>query len=341
MFECFINIDWLQFSGNSACFCDTYLGNLSNYFNCEKSKYGNRYYKQVYDISLDKEKICVLMFEPCSSILKPNQVNIKLDNRLLYAHNLWYYVELICDLLHLKDINLSRFDICADFNCFGNGADPYFIISNLASNAYRKIGKSKFAIYGYQSSKKNTYTGIRYGVHNSELSIYLYNKSLELKEKVYKPYIVERWKEYNINTEMPVWRLEISLHPEVKEYYDKNSGLTYSLNFDTLKNNLVELYFFLANKNFRIVDNSTFSDSNISRRQTLPLLQFRSNGMITSNARPLYKHNISTTYDKGIKNYLSNFERTKLYELNDLLFTDDITTLKRAAGVLKRLLRME
>lgn len=340
MGKCVINIDWLQYSGKTSLDLCSVTAGLERVYTVERSKYGNKFFKQTCFLTLEKEPIATIMYEPHSGILDAKLVNIKIDNRLLYDCNLWKNVHLINELLYLDDINISRLDLCADFNTFANGMQPKDVIFNLANHYFRKVGKSKFSIYGVQTRAGLVYNGIRYGVHGSEIAIYLYNKSLELKTQTYKPYIVERWKDFGLSVDS-VWRLEVSLHPKAKTYNDKESGVSYDLTLTVLETDMVNLYFLFALKSFRIVDILHYSGQNITRAPLIPLLNFEQSLFATSKLQPLYRHSNRSTYDKGIANYLNDFEQTRLYENNDLLMSgEDITILRRSSAVLRRLLCM-
>lgn len=338
MYSNLVSIDWLQFCGKCNRF-DDISRILSEKYQVNKSEYGNKYYKNVLFISLNKEPLFTIMFEPHSRIIDSKEVNVRIDNRLLYDSNLWTVIDNVISSLYLYDIHVTRVDLCNDFNLFANGQEPKEVIFNLANHIYRKIGKAKFALYGIQTKNSLLYNGVRYGVHGSEISVYLYNKSLEMKEKVNKPYIVERWLDYGLDVNK-VWRLEISLMPKNHEYTDKESGELFVISLDTLRHNFITLFYMFCNKHFRIIDITKIHDSNISRAKPLDLLNFANNNSSQKLTR-ISKLSNSTTYDKGIINYLSDFENTKLYEITDLaLSNEEITILKRSSILLRRLLHI-
>lgn len=333
-----INIDWLQFCGKTT-FTQDIEKVLSIVWNVELAQYGNRYYKKVWHLSKDKEPLFCLMTEPHSTIIDNLEINVRVDNRLLYNNDLWACIDKLINMLQITNINVTRCDICNDFNLFANGMHAKDVIFELANHKYRKVGKSKFAIYGIQTKSGLIYNGIRYGVHGSELSVYLYNKTLELKEKVYKPYIVERWLDFGLNP-ADVWRLELSLMPKSRLFVDKKTGESYTIDLETLRTAFVKLYYLLVAKHFKVIDITSLTDSNISRAVALPLLEFSDNKSSAALTRVSCLSN-STNYDKGIINYLDKFEDTKLFEQLDVeLSNEDISILRRSSILLRRLLHL-
>ena len=208
---------------------------------------------------------------------------------------------------------------------------PLTLIKGLAAHTLRKVGKSKFALYGVQSSKGNFYTGIRYGVHGSDESIYLYNKSLELSQKVDKPYIRDCWVNANLDAHN-VWRLEVSLNPKVKQYVSRETGNIVSLSLDTLFDNLPALYNCLVLRLWQIVPVER-TDSNVSRARRLPLINVTSAYPLC----PLREVSNSSAYDKGVINYLRNFTDKHFIEERDSEPGYD-ELLNSAAFCIKRIL---
>ena len=60
----------------------------------------------------------------------------------------------------------------------------------------------------------------------SNVDTYLYNKTKEMQDKKYKPWIVEAWKRAGIDTSKDVWRLEFSLHNPRFIVRDNITGIT-------------------------------------------------------------------------------------------------------------------
>lgn len=336
MHKSVINIDWLALHVELDKLFSDYTERLNTYYKLEMHPYGTRFYKHVVDVSRDKELCFTICYEPYSPILKERGISIKVSNRQLYSNILWDELGRFTALLNRKldDLIVTRCDICADFNYFSNGMLPCVVVEQLAKQNFARVGKGKFALYGLQTSAGHIYNGIRFGAHGSESSIYLYNKSLELKEKVYKPYIVERWQEHQLDCGH-VWRLEISLNPTTCDFFDRLTGDTFKLDCILLRDNLQAFYLMLANKYFRIYDKSQQTDTNVSRKKCLNLLSWVY--IRATNISPLRKVSNHSTYDKGVINYLGKFMNEKLTEdADNIINHKDI--LYKAACVIRRCL---
>lgn len=339
------NIDWAQFYFVCPVKPIERLEYLSHYYAVKKLQYGNKYYANCYEVC-DKVNENIrfghLSICPHSSILDANGGIIKIDNRILYDRTLLLgFLDAFAELMQFypEDYKVSRLDLCLDFNEFLNDLHPHQVISDFAGNKLRKIGKSKFALYGTQfKGAYMKYSGLRFGVHGSEMSIYLYNKTLELKEKENKPYIVEKWQEFGLDVDN-VWRLELSLSPKTPLYVDKTTGEQFKIDYFLLKDveKLNRFYYLVATKQFRFCRVEEMKGQNISRQKPLPLISSN----FQNSVSPLYNHSNSTTYDKGIYNYLRKFVDTHLIDeiKEEQKRTYDIA-LNESAYIIKRLLKL-
>lgn len=260
-----ISIDWLQIYA---------LGTipLSSNYSFVLQDYQTRHFKKIYNIYLYKELIATALAEPHSAILKKDSLLIKFENRILYYKNLNIIVNRFFSDCNFQIINISRLDIAKDFNLFDNKMHPTALISGFLSNKYLKIGKAKFNVIGTQQ-EQNKYDYLRFGSNNSDISVYLYNKTKEFREVKFKNYIFDCWKLNNININQDVWRLEVSLKGNDIKLIEKNSGeinkidLKYIFAFDKLQ----KLYYELINKYFKFVIKD--NQSNKSRMQQLKLFE--------------------------------------------------------------------
>lgn len=139
---------------------------------------------------------------------------IKLENSVLYLAD-WYFI--LSDLLTAIEWHprkLSRVDLCADFNFFLGGLCPdTFLRKYVRKNdaSYLRIGSNKFCLYGVKDMHTTAYDSIRWGSRQNGVSVYMYNKSKELREVKNKPYIREVWQKAGLSSTRDVWRVEISL----------------------------------------------------------------------------------------------------------------------------------
>lgn len=88
-----------------------------------------------------------------------------------------------------------------------------------------KMGKTaKFKTVGTQTQNKHEFESLRFGSLLSELSYYMYNKTKEMEQVKWKPWINETWDRNGFDKNKPVWRLEFSLKSGNKAVIDTLSG---------------------------------------------------------------------------------------------------------------------
>lgn len=239
-----ISIDWFQY----CCFVDgdkvpkrgTFVlgkevnpkGYISNYEVCDAQEF-HSIYRYSFTIKLHGWAVCHIHCVPKSSALDPRLCAVKMANRILYTKDWAFYFRDVCNAFHLEPHNLTRVDLCCDFQRFDNDMLPNeFIRAYLADGLINDVptfirkGSNKMVVQGIkkllkdgtgrEASVTGTYTSweyLRFGSRNSGVCTYLYNKSKELADKKSKPYIKAAWEEAGIieDKELPVYRLEMSI----------------------------------------------------------------------------------------------------------------------------------
>lgn len=249
-----INIDWLAYSAYGNVGETT----LFNRFKVVPKEHGSQVFKNVASIVTNDtlEEVAQMQYNPRSSALKPNLVIVKLANRCLYEYDYIKLIRTINQGLNLQYNSLSRLDICADFYTF-KSISPQELIRQFLQRKLRRFGKSKYVLHGNQD-RPQEYEYLRFGSPTSDVVCYLYNKSLEMREVKYKPYIVRQWSQltYNYDDIAPapdVWRLEFRLNGDnIKMLCDDNGELN-ELTLDALneKTTLLHLYSALVSKFWR------------------------------------------------------------------------------------------
>jgi hypothetical protein len=261
--------DWLQI------WCIGDLKTDTKLYKIEKQKYGNPTFTDIYVIHsvLLNCECATLACNPRSAIIDKRGALLKLKNTMLYAMD---YCQLINDLLQELGYtfkSVSRLDLAVDFNSFEgfnwHRIEPEHLIRKYARGEYTKVGRNK----GNMFVENNIYQYLRFGTSNSDISCYLYNKTVELQQKVMKHYIIEQWEMSDIDTKKDVWRLEISIKGNSWKYTDPDTGEIRPLTIDDLKDIafLEGAYFFHLNKQFdiRIVADNTRHD----RLKKIPLFK--------------------------------------------------------------------
>lgn len=177
-----------------------------------------------------------IFLTPKMSSIDPNSVSVKVANRLLYKDNWSWYLHDILEALHIVIKNITRVDLCCDFQKFAyQDLSPVDFILRYTQDqtvaeteTYIREGSNQYCVYGKKKmiavngeeeinddtevTVKSTFEYIRYGSRNSGVCTYLYNKSQELRDKKSKPWIRQRWDEVGFDeSEGDIFRLEFSI----------------------------------------------------------------------------------------------------------------------------------
>lgn len=262
-----LNIDWLSI----FCIRESPLLNECGIYTLKLQEFPTRHFRSLYYIVKEKEKVAELQIDPFSSILPPDGAILKIENRFLYSSDLFDLIERLLNNFHLKFKSISRLDLCADFNTFYNNYNPRTLIEDFASEKIRKKGRAKGTLDFRQTTEKLLYNGIKFGDRQSDNIVYLYNKSLELKEVRDKIYIRDMWAANGLDVTKPVWRLEVSMKSKALKLIDKNTGECKEYNnIKTLQSITTELYFTMINRLFTFVHKD---NNNISRCTKIVLFE--------------------------------------------------------------------
>ncbi len=238
----------------------------------ERTKISSRNFKFIDQISKEGRKICSLAYCPSSPVIPKNTILIKFENSFLYQEH--FYVSLIQFLANrkFKWIGTSRIDVALDFNNFKNLINPCSFISRVKRDIYLRKGRSNYTIIGSQNRKSED-EYLKYGSRQSDVCIYLYNKTYEMIAKKYKAYIVKSWEKAGLAMNENVWRLEFSLSNCRKNLVDTTSGeiLTLKGIEITKKENLQKLFNTIAASHFIFkVNNFTKNKSRMTDLKLLP-----------------------------------------------------------------------
>lgn len=297
-----VSIDWLSLfcrcSRGGWAECDRYTGEIGGAlpYKYEVQTYGTRHYKHLVKVSYLSEEICEVQYESCSpNVMPEDSVIVKFHNRLLYSNDLWNIVDKFLADHELTVQNISRIDICADFNEFRKYNCVQFIADFLSSKLRHKgrgLGGAYFNHYskrvGGFSVSRLDYTGLSFGSRSSDARVYMYNKTLELKVEKDKPYIRDFWLRAGLDVKSDVWRLEVSLKSGAMKFKDKKSKSEISCNLGTFENDAdmmkifhtyrVKLFSFVLNRAgitnitrepvIQLFDNSPYYDRQVIRNVT-------------------------------------------------------------------------
>ena len=263
-------------------------------FTIKRMPYGTRQYRYIDEYFYNSNRIATLCHAPLSPILTSGTGILKFDNHIFYTSGGLQFINYILNEFDYELLSISRLDICSDFQYFDNGWTPNLLIHSFLKNDLWKIGQNNYNDRGKQDNNhKHSY--LRFGSNTSDVAIYLYNKSLEMREVKQKNYIVDKWKKCNYLEDKDIWRLEVSIKGSNLKVIDTESGEQRNIQLSDLQDfdNLTQLYNSLIDKyfEFRINDGQQRKD----RMERLPLF---------SGSYDKYciyipnKHNVTTRADR-------------------------------------------
>lgn len=247
-----ISIDWLEIRGylpNVSGFLKGVENVSSSYFEAKRrDDLRTNVMQYCYEVRYQNVKVATLMCKPYSPVIRQNLCLIKLNNKVLYTRK---YVPLLKDLIRAYGImykGITRCDVCYDCNRFSHGRLPEHFIKDFVriddgevGHIHRMSSAGFSLICKQQLGCKNRYEYLRFnsGV-NTRVKMYMYDKTMELKDVKDKPWIREVWKNAGLITnaaaapDKHVWRTEISISSEGTRCLDKKTGEMYNFTIDNL-----------------------------------------------------------------------------------------------------------
>ena len=243
-----ISIDWLSFNALATP--------LTKIADCElfkvvKQSYNTPQFKSVFIAYINGEETFTLCSEPSTPILNPNLIQIKLHNKVLYTLDSINVINNICESLNIVFQNISRLDICTDITTFLNGYSlDKFIFAVRTKNIIKKQRGECTITFDTAYDSKAHY--IRFGKKSSDICFYCYDKKKEMNDKKLKPWIIDKWKIQNIDTEQEIIRVEFSIKNTKKLLIDKGNGEIFPLHQTSIlePNNIRLLFDVLSTKYF-------------------------------------------------------------------------------------------
>lgn len=237
-----LNIDWLQL--NLIAPSDLHI-KYHSFFKVKLMPYSTRHFKIVEELYRHKKRIATVTRMPASNIIAKDTILVKFDNWLLYQEDLFSYVSQFIALNNFKFKSISRLDICCDFQYFQNGQVPSSFIKNYLRGDYLRLGRTSISNAHFKQIDTDLFfNALKFGSNLSDISTYLYNKTLEMNCVKWKPWIAMSWMLAGFKLELDTWRLECSLKDCHKIVISNDTGEVLELNhINTLKHDNVELLF--------------------------------------------------------------------------------------------------
>lgn len=337
-----ISIDWL------SIYCDCSALKKHDDYIFDKEPYGTSVYSDMYTIYKYGEEIAILTCNPRSSAMRKGSGVLKILNPILYQQGL---SEIVYNLLrdcNIQFLNISRLDLCADFNHFEEYEDMQNFFQDFLTLKLWKIGAAKykvcankatefdcdyFKMIGLQSSR-HCYQYLRFGSKVSKVSAYIYNKTQEFRDVKRKNYIAEAWAANAIDEKKEVWRLEFSLKGDGIKFLNQKTKQWQAKNLEMVLDPIqrTQLYdaLYLKYWDFRHNDGQKRKDR-MKRARLLPIE--------SSILKPVVINGSDVT-DREQKRMISAIERTydevrmKRQTRNEII-EDSIKELVRFTGLSK------
>ena len=296
-----ISIDWL------SLYCDFSEYDTRDDYEVNIMPYSTRQFKMIEEVIKDKEVIATIQRVPVSSVIKENTGIVKINNRILYQKNAIEYVKEFLRRFKIKVLNISRVDICADFNEFQTYANPHCFIKDFVSGIVLKNGRCDFTLSG-EHAYANVFNYFRVGKKTSDVVVYLYNKSKEMRDVKFKHYINDKWIKNGLDIKKDVWRLEVSISGRGREFIDKDTGEIKEITIDSIYSpkGVAELFHTFIKHYFNFkVNNGT---KNKSRMKDVELFNIDASAILTT---PLPKYKDTMKADKVMCKALYQYEKAR------------------------------
>jgi len=225
-------------------------------FDIKRLDFGTRQFKSLYEVAYRERLFATVQAEPCSAILNPRMVLIKLANYYLYRSDGLTLFDLFLRYYSLTVKGISRIDLALDFQTFNNDLKPAEFLAGYMAGKYRHVGRSRGnAFFNQAGGASIIYNGLSFGTHSSSTRVYLYNKTLELKQIKDKPYIRDKWNAAGFDANTDTWRLEVSLKADALKFKDKSTKTEQHITYAAIHNmgNVSKYYYTFAESLFSFV----------------------------------------------------------------------------------------
>lgn len=275
---------------------------------------------------------------------------VKIANPVLYTST-WY--DILNDLtaaLNWNIHNITRLDIAGDFNYFWHGLDPRTFIRNYlckGRTGYIRLSSNKFSCNGERDLYRANIDTLRFGSRKSGVSVYLYNKSKELKDKKDKPWIRKVWKSAGLHEDR-VWRLEFSISNQGTNMKDLTTGLIHTMFHDDLnvENGIKNYFYAFVNTHFHFkkIEVAEKGDKQKKKERMEDVVLFNPKEEILYKPKSINRAKDTGRTEKMISNrlleeyeYIMSTDRPDKYTIAKAIITlknysDDNYLLKRNAA---------
>lgn len=169
---------------------------------------------------VERQRDVALLFYADKRDISSPRCIAKVCNSLLYTQG-WADLFSTClRVLGWRVLRCNRCDICADFQFFTNGREPAMFIHDYLTAptnsrpSFIRRGSNKWRAVGDRSVSRNAVHTISWGKRDSPVQVNMYDKTRELFDVHFKPWIVAKWEANGLDqTKRHVWRVELSINP--------------------------------------------------------------------------------------------------------------------------------
>lgn len=242
-----------------------YKEDVPNPFSTVLHQYGNKTFKDVYDLFFYDERIGLINSNPRSNIIDERLLQIQFENHLFYTYDLRELGELVFAITDYFDLTfdaINRLDIAHDKNDYN---DNYVKLYLDLINGEKKIKGREKAVQAFMLTKNGSteFNGFTIGKRTSSRLLRIYNKTKALLDpKTSKSYIYEYFQKNGLtdSTTNPVWRFEYQLNAKFfTDLRERNQNITHQI-FDL--DFLLNLIQMAERNHFEIVYNTGKTETN-------------------------------------------------------------------------------
>lgn len=245
-----VNIDWFE------CYLlepfNTYPLDAEYFQRCGYHvivrPYGTRIYEQMFIVCDERnEPFVEVRRKPFKSdgnkdlFVEPYACHVKLSNRYCYLSNA---VDIFREFIIKHNYTFKRIfriDICNDFELFDRGDNPQDFVQRYMRGVYSKINQSRLSAHGADTWDSRVFNSLSWGNKKSMVSTKMYNKTQELAEAHFKPWIVNAWFNAGLIDEPTrilkkdsdgklyapnIWRVEFSIKASGSKWFIIDSEVT-------------------------------------------------------------------------------------------------------------------
>lgn len=273
-------VDWFQVYG----FMHSQLPAATPSFRLSVADYPTAQFLAKCSVYYESSLFCDILFAPRISSLPANCFQLKINNMWLYTSRWYELFQRVCTELNLEYKSVSRIDVFFDCIRYRGGRRPRTLIADYVAQKILKIGVNRgylaFQNFGYSVAINAASADVPIGAPNFNgctwgqkgyVQTQIYNKSLELRQEKFKPWIVDAWEDAGLKGE-DVWRTEIRIQKNGKSLQLLESGELFALGADEVANEarVWDLFRTYADRYLRFV----VRDYHRKRQQMQPIVLF-------------------------------------------------------------------